>query len=400
MKPATVRAPAGRFSVRRPAPAEPPTAHSPVVARPAPQPPAPQPPARPAAPATTVAPFQAVPTPQADSAEPAAPPLDPWDQPARPPARNRARTPEAAPAPPAAPPTEAIPDREVVRDRGASRAPAAPPTEAIPDREPVRGVVAAPLTEAIPDRALSSRSRTQDDRDDREAGPDVDTGATGVVGNRAAMRAERAAREAERQAMEVERRKAARRAGVSRAALRAADGEDAPPRRRRGLALLAVVVVALVVLGVYSFASPAARETGSTAPGTQTSAPASVAPSTAPLPPLSAEPLPPVEEAPGTPVRVPVTVLNATPTSGLAAEVAAAFDAQGWSSAGVGAYEGGDVASTTVYFDAGNEEQRLSALQLMDAFPGITTGPAARFFDVPGVPDPGLVVVVTGELQP
>jgi hypothetical protein len=118
------------------------------------------------------------------------------------------------------------------------------------------------------------------------------------------------------------------------------------------------------------------------------------------LPPLDVQPLPPVDAAPATPVRVPVTVLNATPTSGLAAEVAAAFDAQGWSSAGVGTYEGGDVASTTVYFEAGNEAQRLSALQLMDAFPGITTGPAARFFDVPDVPDPGLVVVVTGELQP
>jgi LytR cell envelope-related transcriptional attenuator len=376
-----------------------------------------QPSARPAAPATTVAPFQAVPTPQADLAEPAVPPLDPWDQPARPPARGRTRTPEAAPAAPASPAVPSQPDADGgngYRDwtspsSAGAPPPAAPPTEAIPDREPVRdreparasAAPAAPPTEAIPDRELAARRATRDDREtEDEAGSD--TGSTGVVGNRAAMRAERAAREAERQAMDAERRKAARRAGVSRAALRAADGEDAPPRRRRGLAVLAVVVLALVVLGVYSFTSPAAQESGPTPSGTETSAPAPapIAPSTVPLPPLSANPLPPVEEAPGTPVRVPVTVLNATPTSGLAAEVAAEFDAQGWTSAGVGTYEGGDVAATTVYFDPGDETQRLSALQLMDAFPSVTTGPAARFFDVPDVPDPGLVVVVTGDLQP
>ncbi|SFT37168.1 LytR cell envelope-related transcriptional attenuator [Geodermatophilus amargosae] len=391
--------------VRRPA-AEPPTAQSPVVARPAAQPPA-----RPAAPETTVAPFQAVPTPLADAAEPASPPLDPWDQPARPPARGRTTAPKAAPDAPASPVTPTHPEadgadgyRDWTRPSGAGTAtPAAPPTEAIPDREVVREreparAPVAPPTEAIPDREVAARRGT---RDERDAEPETghDTGSTGVVGNRAAMRAERAAREAERQAMEVERRKAARRAGVSRAALRAAEGDDAPPRRRRGLAMLAVVVIALVVLGVYSFTSPAAQEAGSTQdPTPQTSAPASVAPSTGPLPPLSAEPLPPVEEASGTPVRVPVTVLNATGTSGLAAEVAAAFDAEGWTSAGIGTYDGGDVAATTVYFDPGDEAQRLSALQLMDVFPSITTGPAARFFDVPDVADPGLVVVVTGEL--
>ncbi|MGX5654922.1 LytR C-terminal domain-containing protein, partial [Geodermatophilus nigrescens] len=185
-------------------------------------------------------------------------------------------------------------------------------------------------------------------------------------------------------------------------ALRAAEGEDAPPRgRRTGLLLLAVVVVALVVLGVYSFTSPAAQEAGSTTPPATSSAPAPAptAPPSGALPPLSVEPLPPVDQAPSTPVRVPVTVLNATSTSGLAADVAAQLGAQGWTSAGVGSYDGPDVAVTTVFFTAGDETQRQSALQLMDAFPAVQTGPADRFFDVPGVADPGLVVVVTGEWQ-
>jgi hypothetical protein len=276
-------------------------------------------------------------------------------------------------------------------------------TEAIPDRGIAAGRAAAPLTEAIPDRA-PARDRDRTDRDDRgrDRAPreEVDTGSTGVVGNRAAMRAERQAREAERQAMETERRKAARRAGVSRAALRAADG-DAPPRRgRAGLALLAVVVVALVVLGVYSFTSPAAQEPGTTTTPTPTSAPASVAPPSGALPPLSVDPLPPVGQAPSTPVRVPVTVLNATDVGGLAGDAAEAFSAQGWQPNGIGEYDGTAVAVTTVYVTPGDEQQRQSALQLMELFPGVVGGPADRFFEVPDVDGPGLVVVLTGEWQP
>ncbi|SDC45633.1 LytR cell envelope-related transcriptional attenuator [Geodermatophilus telluris] len=165
------------------------------------------------------------------------------------------------------------------------------------------------------------------------------------------------------------------------------------------MGLLAVVVVALVVLGVYSFASPAAQEAGSTGTTPTTTAP-SVAPTSGPLPPLSVTPLPPVEEAPATPVRVPVTVLNATQVGGLAADVAGSLAGQGWPTAGVGEYQGSEVATTTVFFSEGDEAQRQSAVQLMDAFPQVTVGPSLRFFEVPGVADPGLVVVVTGEWQP
>jgi hypothetical protein len=238
----------------------------------------------------------------------------------------------------------------------------------------------------------------------RGRAPEPDTGppsdSTGAVGNRAAMWADRQAREAERQAMESERRKAARRAGVSRAALRAAAtaDDDAPPRRGRTVpALLAVVVV---VLGVYSFTSSATREAGSTNTPAQTSAPTSIAPPSGALPELSVQPLPPVAEVPGTPVRVPVTVLNATEVSGLAGDAAEVFGAQGWESNGIGQYDGPGVAVTTVFVTAGDEQQRQSAVQLMEAFPGVAGGPADRFFEVPGVADPGLVVVVTGEWRP
>jgi hypothetical protein len=198
--------------------------------------------------------------------------------------------------------------------------------------------------------------------------------------------------------MDVERRKAARRAGVSPSVLRG-DEDGRPGRRRPVVGLLAVVVVALAVLGVYSFTSPAAQESGATPPAEPTAS-ASVAPTSGPLPPLSVSPLPPVEQAPTTPVRVPVTVLNATDVGGLAGDVSDAFVAEGWTAAGVGEYQGSEIATTSVFFTAGDEDQRQSALQLMEAFPAITVGPTVRFFEVPGVADPGLVVVVTGEWRP
>jgi hypothetical protein len=162
---------------------------------------------------------------------------------------------------------------------------------------------------------------------------------------------------------------------------------------------MAVAVVALVVLGVYSFTSPEAREVArdtSAEPSTTASAPA--VPSSA-LPPLDVQPLPPVDAAPVAPVRVPVTVLNATGVSGLAGDVAAELTSGGWESAGVGQYAGTDVATTTVYYTAGDQGQYDAAMQLLQQFPEIS-GPAERFFEVPGVAAPGLVVVTTGEWLP
>jgi hypothetical protein len=389
---------------------------------------APAEPAPPAAPRTTVAPFQAVPTP--DSGDESAPADWPAETPRRRAAdRVRPWSGDAAAAGTASRtryPADAQPDDEPTWSAGPSPAvapvrgaapgygdwtspsrtrderPVPPPaTEAIPDRTPAGSSrPAAPATEAIPDRTPArdddeyDDDRYEDDEyaDDRfddedrlddDRGPDTGS-STGVVGGRAAFRAERQAAEAERlRAVRAARQEDARGSGVRRAAV----------------GLLAVAVVALVVLGVYSFASPEAQEASrgaTTEPTPTTSAPPAV-PSSA-LPPLDVQPLPPVDAAVA-PVRAPVTVLNATGVSGLAGDVAAELTGGGWESAGVGEYQGADVATTTVYYTEGDQAQYDAAVQLVQQFPEIS-GPAVRFFEVPDVEAPGLVVVTTGEWLP
>ncbi|MGR6967365.1 LytR C-terminal domain-containing protein [Geodermatophilus sp. URMC 61] len=376
-------------------------------------------PAAPPAPRTTVAPFQAVPTPDpaddpapapagrpaetprrraADRARPWVADAAPTGSPAATEPDERAwssgRSPAAAPSPGAAPGYRDWTSPSRTRDE----APPAPPaTEAIPDRTPAGSSrAAAPATEAIPDRAPARDDHADADRhDDRHADEDrsdaledrrgPDTGSsTGVVGGRAASRAERQAAEAERLR-----------------ALRAAGQEERRTSgvRRAAVGLLAVAVVALVVLGVYSFTSPEAQEVSrdtSTEPSATASAPA--VPSSA-LPPLEVQPLPPIDAAPVAPVRVPVTVLNATGVSGLAGDIAAQLTSGGWEPAGVGEYGGADVATTTVYYTDGDQTQYDAAVQLVQQFPEIS-GPAVRFFEVPEVAAPGLVVITTGEWRP
>ena len=168
--------------------------------------------------------------------------------------------------------------------------------------------------------------------------------------------------------------------------------------------LLAMVVVALGVLGVYSFVSPhtkdaAAHSTATSAPDAAAAASAAAS-DTAALPPLTTTApvaAPPVAAAP---VRVPITVLNATTVNGLAGKAAKAFSAKGWQAPAVGAYTAGDIAASTVYFTQGDEQQRQAAVQLVDQFPQLT-GPAPRFFQLPaGVTAPGLVVVLDRRLAP
>jgi hypothetical protein len=276
----------------------------------------------------------------------------------------------------------------------------------------VRGAP-APGTTAIPERRTSGRRRQQTaapirdsiDHDfDRDLDRVSDNGsapapvrgpASGpVIGGRAALRAER-------QAADAARRKAEKRNGSAVAVLDEdeVEGETRKPRRVvKGL--LAMTVVALGVLGVYSFVSPETKEIAARTPADVSSAAPSLSTdASSPLPALPSTPVD-VAPAPTTPVRVPVTVLNATDTNGLAAKAAAAFVAGGWESPGVGGYTAGDVAASTVFFTEGDETQRQAAVQLVDAFPQLQ-GPAPRFFELPaGVTAPGLVVVLTGDWQP
>ncbi|WP_346621547.1 LytR C-terminal domain-containing protein [Blastococcus montanus] len=258
--------------------------------------------------------------------------------------------------------------------------------DALPDVVPA---AIAPATTAIPERGAAARA---DDDVDAEAmsgeAPAVVAGpGTGPVkGGRAAYRAER-------QAADAVRRKAAKRSGEPDVLF---DDEPEPKPRRVLHSLVAMAVVALVVLGVYTVTGRESQEAAARTPVATTTAPAT--PPVATLPPLTSEPVV-VEPAVTTPVRVPVTVLNATTVNGLAGKIAGVVVAAGWESPGVGAYPGTDVATSTVFFTEGDEQQRQAALQLIDQFPDLA-GPAPRFFDVADVPAPGLVVVATGNWQP
>jgi hypothetical protein len=246
-------------------------------------------------------------------------------------------------------------------------------------------------TTAVPERPTSGRPELSVDTLDDDAPPPTRGPGTGpVVGGRAALRAER-------QAADMARRKAAKRSGSSVAVLDGdEDGVGRKPRRAvKGL--LAMVVVALGVLGVYSFVSPETQETAAQTPAGTSSTPALTG-DAAPLPALPTTPV--VEPTSTAPVRVPVTVLNATDVNGLAATISSAVVAAGWESPGTGPYTAGDVAASTVFFTEGDETQRQAAVQLVDQFPQLQ-GPTPRFFELPpDVPAPGLVIVASGDWQP
>jgi hypothetical protein len=272
----------------------------------------------------------------------------------------------------------------------------APGTTAIPERRTSRRrrQEVEPIREAIDheldaDQGYEGDHDVQRAHDDDGAPPPVRGPVSGpVVGGRAAMRAER-------QAADQARRKREKQTGSAVDVLDEleADGEVRKPRRVvKGL--LAMTVVALGVLGVYSYVSPQTKQVAAQSPST--TAPAIVPDATAPLPQLPSTPVDTPAQA-ATPVHAPITVLNSTKTTGMAKKAADAFVAGGWQSAGVGAYTGGDVAASTVFFTQGDETQRQAAVELVNAFPQLQ-GPTPRFFDLPaGVPAPGLVVVLAAD---
>jgi hypothetical protein len=164
---------------------------------------------------------------------------------------------------------------------------------------------------------------------------------------------------------------------------------------------VAVAVVALGVLGVYSYASPHTQQAASQKTATRTGGNANAlgtVPGVSDLPPLSTAPAP-TSAAPAAPVRVPVTVLNSTDITGLAASIAGKLKGGGWQTLPVGQYQNKDVAATTVYYAQGDAKQQQAALQLTQQFPQLH-GPAPRFFNVPASAAGGLVVVATGDWKP
>ena len=117
-----------------------------------------------------------------------------------------------------------------------------------------------------------------------------------------------------------------------------------------------MTVVALGVLGVYTYVSPdAAGRRRQTAAGRHT-APA-LAPQTDVLPALPTEPVD-VEPVVAAPVRVPVTVLNATDDQRPGRQGRRRpSSARGWETPGVGAYMAGDVAATHGLLHRGRRER-------------------------------------------
>jgi hypothetical protein len=283
----------------------------------------------------------------------------------------------ATPAAPVAPLRE--PQLPARGSTAAGRAPT--PTPAVPRRADVRTPRAEPETGPGPASVPPRRA--------------VDV----PVGGRAAARLERQAAEAARK---KDGRRSAPPAGPEAAPARSGPGrvdvhtDEVPRGPRRGVqGLLAVVVLALVVLGVWSFTGPGTAETSAQTPLPTASEPA-------PAVATVQESVPPAEvaaETPVGPVFAPVTVLNSTSITGLAADVGEQFSASGWEVIGTAGSPVSDVATTTVYYSEGDTVQQQAAAQLVEQFPDVT-GPVARYFEVPGVADPGLVVVATGNWRP
>jgi hypothetical protein len=280
-------------------------------------------------------------------------------------------------------------------------------------------VPVAPLTTAIPERSGSARERFAsyddeylDDADYADDYADEDYYDDEPIVARAAAPAAvrgpvtgpavggRAAKRAERQAAELARQKAAKRNGVhplSASEVLEAEEMGARKPRRVAKSLIALVVLALCALGAYSYLSPKTSTVSSTSKTSTGSGTAGASAATTSLPPLATAAVPPAAPAATAPVRVPVTVLNATTINGLAAKVSGVLSPKGWTAGGVGSYKAGDVSANTVFFTQGDEKQREAAVQLVDQFPQLT-GPAVRFFQLPaGVTAPGLVVVLTSD---
>jgi hypothetical protein len=216
----------------------------------------------------------------------------------------------------------------------------------------------------------------------------------------------RAAARLERQAAEAARKKSGARGGPPTGPGTPAQRgtEPAEPTRRAPRRVVqgavATVVVAVGVLGFWSFASPGTQETSaastvsSSAPTTRAAAEPTAQPADD-----SAQPTAAATPSDAGPVRAPITVLNSTNINGLAGAVGDAFTGGGWDVTGTGKSPVADVATTTVYYTEGDAVQQQAAAQLVEQFPDVT-GPVARYFDLPDEPTPGLVVVVTGNWQP
>jgi hypothetical protein len=188
-------------------------------------------------------------------------------------------------------------------------------------------------------------------------------------------------------------------------------GGPARPARIAGIVLLAVAAIALV-MGVISLlpfggggnqaggpstttpppattttSGPAKPTTTTPAPTTTTSKPAAT--TTTSKPPADNPPPPANNQS------VPVRVYNNGTIAGMAQQAANDFTAAGYNVATVGNYSQGIIATTTVYFRPGTDEEaeanamaQAFHMRSMPRFEGIQSA------------DPGVIVIVTNDYSP
>jgi hypothetical protein len=159
-------------------------------------------------------------------------------------------------------------------------------------------------------------------------------------------------------------------------------------------AALSVCAVALGIVGLNWTAGAPERVAAVAGQAAAALAPsASPSPTPLPVPPVAAPraAAPPVLPTPtvAPPARLPVTVLNNSRITGLAARGADRFAAAGWPVAAVGNFRG-RIPVTTVYYDPGLEP---AAREFAGAFEGVVRV-RPRF---QGLPARGVVVVLTRE---
>ena len=185
-------------------------------------------------------------------------------------------------------------------------------------------------------------------------------------------------------------------------------GGPARPARIAGIVLLVVAAIALV-MGVISLlplgGSNAASTSSSTPPPTSatsssaakptTTTPAPTTTTTTAKPPATVTTTAQQPPAGGNPQSVPVRVYNNGTIKGLAQQAAADFRGAGWNVTTVDNYSQGIIATTTVYFRPGTDEEAAANslgqafhLRVMPRFDGIQAA------------DPGVIVIITNDYSP
>jgi hypothetical protein len=189
-------------------------------------------------------------------------------------------------------------------------------------------------------------------------------------------------------------------------------GGPARPARIAGIVLLAVAAIALV-MGVISLlpsgvGNQADRPSTTPPPATTTSTSASVKPTTTTAappatttttakPPVTTTnpPAQPPAGGGGSPQSVPVRVYNNGTIPHLAEQAANDFRGAGYTVPTVGNYSQGIIATTTVYYRPGTDEEAQANamaqafhMRSMPRFDGIQSA------------DPGVIVIITNDYSP